>query len=64
MEIAPCNCLCVQGKAILRPTCDLIVDEYRPIATLPPATEDECPCRVRAKNKKFREILFIRMEKY
>ncbi|EYC22320.1 hypothetical protein Y032_0017g3282 [Ancylostoma ceylanicum] len=48
VEIAPCNCLCVEGKAILRPSCDLIVDEYRPIATLPPATEDECPCRIQS----------------
>ncbi|KHJ82937.1 hypothetical protein OESDEN_17368 [Oesophagostomum dentatum] len=47
LEIAPCNCLCTLGKAILRPSCDVQVDEYRPIATLPPATEDECPCKVR-----------------
>ncbi|VDP13257.1 unnamed protein product [Heligmosomoides polygyrus] len=45
VEIAPCNCLCDRGEAILRPTCDLAVDEYRPISTLPPATEGECPCK-------------------
>lgn len=48
VEIAPCNCLCDRGEAILRPTCDLAVDEYRPISTLPPATEGECPCKIKA----------------
>ncbi|KAK6743871.1 hypothetical protein RB195_010895 [Necator americanus] len=45
-QISPCNCLCDQGKAIVRPSCDFIVDDYRPISTLPPATEEECPCKI------------------
>ncbi|VDL80556.1 unnamed protein product, partial [Nippostrongylus brasiliensis] len=48
VEIAPCNCLCDRGEAVLRPSCDVAVDEYRPIATLPPATEGECPCKIKS----------------
>ncbi|KJH49062.1 von Willebrand factor type A domain protein [Dictyocaulus viviparus] len=48
VEIAPCNCMCYHGKAVLRPSCDYSIDEYRPLTTLPPATEDECPCKIDA----------------
>ncbi|VDO23745.1 unnamed protein product, partial [Haemonchus placei] len=48
VQMAPCNCLCDRGEAILRPSCDLVVDEYRPISTLPPASADECPCKIKA----------------
>lgn len=48
VEIAPCNCLCDHGKAVLKPSCDYSIDTYRPMTTLPPATEEECPCKVSA----------------
>ncbi|VDM63484.1 unnamed protein product, partial [Angiostrongylus costaricensis] len=48
VEIAPCNCLCDHGKAVLKPSCDYSIDTYRPMTTLPPATEEECPCKVNA----------------
>ncbi|CAI4232346.1 unnamed protein product [Auanema sp. JU1783] len=44
--IAPCNCQCNGGDAVLRPACDLLTDPFRPISTLPPATTEECPCKV------------------
>ncbi|UMM23770.1 hypothetical protein L5515_004321 [Caenorhabditis briggsae] len=44
-----CNCQCSsEGKAVLRATCEMVIDTNRPIATLPPATVDECPCKVKA----------------
>uniref|UniRef100_A0A1I7U3G2 Ig-like domain-containing protein n=1 Tax=Caenorhabditis tropicalis TaxID=1561998 RepID=A0A1I7U3G2_9PELO len=43
-----CNCQCSEGKAVLRATCEMVIDVNRPIATLPPATVDECPCKVKA----------------
>uniref|UniRef100_A0A183V2R4 VWFA domain-containing protein n=1 Tax=Toxocara canis TaxID=6265 RepID=A0A183V2R4_TOXCA len=46
---APCQCLCTDdGNAVIQPTCADVVDQFRPISTLPPATEGECPCKMPA----------------
>uniref|UniRef100_A0A915BJG8 VWFA domain-containing protein n=1 Tax=Parascaris univalens TaxID=6257 RepID=A0A915BJG8_PARUN len=46
---APCQCVCTErGEAVVQPTCADVVDPFRPLTTLPPATEGECPCKVAA----------------
>lgn len=43
----PCRCLCGDdGKAVIQPTCADVINPFRPISTLPPAEEGECPCMV------------------
>uniref|UniRef100_F1KPH3 Mesocentin n=1 Tax=Ascaris suum TaxID=6253 RepID=F1KPH3_ASCSU len=46
---APCQCVCTErGEAVVQPTCADVVDPFRPLTTLPPAIEGECPCKVAA----------------
>ncbi|VDK53676.1 unnamed protein product, partial [Anisakis simplex] len=44
---SPCQCLCTgRGDAVIQPSCGQSIQQFRPLSTLPPATEGECPCKM------------------
>ncbi|MFH4979531.1 hypothetical protein AB6A40_006240, partial [Gnathostoma spinigerum] len=46
---ASCRCVCDDnGLPVIKPSCDMKFDPFRPISTLPPAEDGECDCRVMA----------------
>uniref|UniRef100_A0A0N5AHL2 VWFA domain-containing protein n=1 Tax=Syphacia muris TaxID=451379 RepID=A0A0N5AHL2_9BILA len=46
-QTTKCQCLCKdKGEAVVRPSCSDSIDPYRPVATLPPASSNECPCQI------------------
>ncbi|VDN01343.1 unnamed protein product, partial [Thelazia callipaeda] len=49
--IEPCQCICADsGEAVIKPTCSPHMDPFRPVATLPPALNGECPCSMSSKS--------------
>uniref|UniRef100_A0A914YRZ8 Fibronectin type-III domain-containing protein n=1 Tax=Panagrolaimus superbus TaxID=310955 RepID=A0A914YRZ8_9BILA len=49
-QTSPCQCLCSDdGSAVIQASCNKqAMEAFRPVATLPPAVEGECPCSVKA----------------
>lgn len=49
-ETSPCQCICSDdGAAVIQSSCNKQqMDAFRPVSTLPPAVEGECPCSVKA----------------
>ncbi|CAG9538584.1 unnamed protein product, partial [Cercopithifilaria johnstoni] len=49
-SVSQCQCVCANdGEALVKPTCGTVMDPFRPVATLPPAIDGECPCSMPSK---------------
>ncbi|VBB26357.1 unnamed protein product [Acanthocheilonema viteae] len=49
-SISQCQCICANnGEALVKPACGTVIDPFRPVATLPPAADNECPCSMPSK---------------